>query len=165
MTAPPVPPTAAERDVAGVVAPPPLLFLGMFGLALGAERLWRPVPTGVPRAARVALALALLGGAAAFLGGALRRFRAARTPPQPWRPTKRVVDTGVYRVTRNPMYVGMTLAYLALALAADSALALLSLPALVLLVWWGVIAREERYLERKFGDEYRAYQARVRRWL
>ena len=157
--------TAADRDTAGVIAPPPLLFLGMLLLAVGAERLWRPFPTGLPRAARLALALLLLAPALALLLGALRRFRAARTPPEPWKPTTAIVAEGVYRVTRNPMYLGMLLTYLALAAALDSGLALLLAPALVALVGAGVIAREERYLEARFGDVYRAYCARVRRWL
>lgn len=156
---------ATDRDTAGVIAPPPLLFLGMLLLALGAERLWRAFPTGLPRAARFAVALLLLAPAVALLLGALRRFRAARTPPEPWKPTKAIVADGVYRVTRNPMYLGMLLTYLALAVALDSGLALLLAPALVALVGAGVIAREERYLEARFGDEYRAYRARVRRWL
>jgi protein-S-isoprenylcysteine O-methyltransferase Ste14 len=156
---------APPRDTAGVIAPPPLLFLGTLLLALAIGRLWQGVPTRLPWPARALLALALLAGAVALLAGALGRFRAARTPPQPWKPTKAIVDTGVYGVTRNPMYVAFTLVYAALALALDSGLALLLLPALLLLVQWGVIAREERYLEAKFGDEYRAYRGRVRRWL
>jgi protein-S-isoprenylcysteine O-methyltransferase Ste14 len=95
----------------------------------------------------------------------LRRFRAARTNPEPWKPSTAVVASGVYRHTRNPMYVGMTLVYLALALAFDSGVALLLAAPLLALVRWGVIAREERYMEAKFGDDYRRYRASVRRWL
>lgn len=156
---------AADRDTPGVIAPPPLLFLGMLGVAMAIERLVRRVPTGLPRAARLGLALLLLVGAIALLAGALRRFRAARTNPEPWKPSTAVVADGVYRHTRNPMYLGMTLIYVALALATDSGVALLLVPALVALVQVGVIAREERYLEGKFGDGYRRYRASVRRWL
>ena len=156
---------ATDRDIPGVIAPPPLLFLGMLGAAMLAERYVRRVPTGLPRAARLVLALALLGAAIVLLAGALGRFRAARTHPEPWKPSTAVVADGVYRHTRNPMYLGMTLVYLALALATDSGVALLLVPALVALVQVGVIAREERYLEAKFGDDYRRYRASVRRWL
>ena len=72
---------------------------------------------------------------------------------------------GVYRFTRNPIYLALALLYGALALAADSAVPLLLLPPLLAAVQAGVIAREERYLEAKFGDEYRRYKASVRRWL
>lgn len=154
-----------DRDHPGVIAPPPLLFLGVLGAALLAERLWRPLPTTLGWGVRAGVALALVAAAVVLLLGALGGFRAARTPPEPWKPTKAIVDTGVYRVTRNPMYVAMTLLYLALALALDSGVALVLLPALVALVQWGVIVREERYLEAKFGDDFRAYRARVRRWL
>ncbi|CAH2402967.1 methyltransferase family protein [Mesorhizobium ventifaucium] len=63
------------------------------------------------------------------------------------------------------MYVGMALVYAAVALAVGSPLAMALLPAAILVIHRGVILREERYLERKFGDEYVAYRARVRRWL
>lgn len=155
----------APRDTPGVIAPPPLLYLGMLGVALAVERLVRRVPTGWPRGARWGAALVLLIAAVALLAGALHRFRAARTPPEPWKPSKAMVATGVYRFTRNPMYLGMTLTYVALALALDSGVALVLLLPLVALVRWGVVAREERYLEAKFGDDYRHYRATVRRWI
>ncbi|MFI5210728.1 MAG: methyltransferase family protein, partial [Gemmatimonadales bacterium] len=69
------------------------------------------------------------------------------------------------RFSRNPMYVGMTLLYLGIALWANSLWPLLLLPAVLVVMRRGVIAREEAYLERRFGDEYRSYRARVRRWL
>jgi len=156
---------AADRDTPGVIAPPPLLFLGMLGLALAIERLVRRLPTGVPRPARLGVAVVLLVAAVALLAGALRRFRVARTNPEPWKPATTVVADGVYRHTRNPMYLGMTLIYVALALATDSGVALLLVPALLALVHYGVIAREERYMEARFGDDYRRYRASVRRWL
>ncbi|TJW95650.1 MAG: isoprenylcysteine carboxylmethyltransferase family protein [Mesorhizobium sp.] len=76
-----------------------------------------------------------------------------------------MVTSGVYRVTRNPMYVGMAPVYAALALALGSLIALILLPAAVLVIHRRVILREEQYLEGKFGSEYRAYKVRVRRWL
>ena len=123
------------------------------------------MPTGLPRAARLAVAALLVVGGVALLVGALRRFRRARTNPEPWKPSTAIVAGGIYRHTRNPMYVGMTLVYLALAVLFDSGVALLLVVPLLLLVRWGVIAREERYLEAKFGDDYTRYRASVRRWL
>ena len=72
---------------------------------------------------------------------------------------------GVYRFTRNPMYLAMALLYLGAALATDSTLTRALLPPLFASVQVGVVSREERYLERKFGDDYRRYRAAVRRWL
>jgi protein-S-isoprenylcysteine O-methyltransferase Ste14 len=158
-------PSSTGRDNPGVIAPPPLLFLGMLLLAWAIEAwAWR-LSTGLPRAARLAVAALLVVAGVALIVGAVRRFRAARTRHEPWKPTAAIVASGVYRHTRNPMYVGMTLIYLALALAFDTGVALLLLAPLLALVRWGVIAREERYLEAKFGDGYRAYTATVRRWL
>ncbi len=81
------------------------------------------------------------------------------------RPTISIVDTGPYRFTRNPIYLGMMLALVGLAIAFDSLWPLVTLVPFALVIRYGVVAREEAYLERKFGEVYRRYRARVRRWL
>lgn len=117
------------------------------------------------------LALALLGG---LIGGALwlaldgramLRFRRAGTSIAPTKPTTALVTSGPYRLTRNPMYVGMACLYAGLALALGVIWALAVLPLVLLAVDRLVIVREERYLEGKFGEEYREYMRRARRWL
>jgi protein-S-isoprenylcysteine O-methyltransferase Ste14 len=80
-------------------------------------------------------------------------------------PTISIVDTGPYRFTRNPIYLGMMLALIGLAIAFDSAWLLVTLVPFALVIRYGVVAREEAYLERRFGEVYRRYRARVRRWL
>jgi protein-S-isoprenylcysteine O-methyltransferase Ste14 len=80
-------------------------------------------------------------------------------------PTTTIVDTGPYRFTRNPIYLGMVLGLIGLAIAFNSLWLLLTLVPFALVIRYGVIAREEAYLERKFGDVYRSYRSRVRRWL
>jgi protein-S-isoprenylcysteine O-methyltransferase Ste14 len=80
-------------------------------------------------------------------------------------PTTTIVDTGPYRFTRNPIYLGMVLGLIGLAIALNSLWLLLTLVPFVLAIRYGVVAREEAYLERKFGDVYRGYRSRVRRWL
>ena len=110
-------------------------------------------------------AVADLAGAAALLAGALAGLRRAGTNVEPWLPSTALVTTGVYRFTRNPIYLAMTLLYLAVALAADSLLALLLLVPLLGIVRHGVIGREEHYLDAKFGESYRDYRAAVRRWF
>jgi protein-S-isoprenylcysteine O-methyltransferase Ste14 len=154
-----------SRDNPGVIAPPPLLYLGALALGLALDILGRRVRTGLPGAVRNGLALVLLASAGALVASALGRFRRAGTHVEPWRPSTALVTSGVYAFTRNPMYVSMALIYLAVALAADSVLALLLLVPLLAVIRYGVIAREERYLAAKFGDEYRNYLDRVRRWL
>ena len=80
-------------------------------------------------------------------------------------PTTTIVESGPYRFTRNPIYLGMCIGLLGLAIALDNLWLLLMLVPFVLVIHYGVVAREEAYLERKFGDVYRGYRSRVRRWL
>jgi protein-S-isoprenylcysteine O-methyltransferase Ste14 len=96
---------------------------------------------------------------------AVLAFRRAGTHPQPWRPATALVVTGPYRFSRNPMYVGATLFYIGISFWVNSLWPLLLLPVVLVIMSRGVIAREEAYLERLFGDEYRSYRSRVRRWL
>jgi len=80
-------------------------------------------------------------------------------------PTTIIVENGPYRFTRNPIYLGMFLGLIGLAIALDNLWLLMVLVPVALLIRYGVVAREEAYLERKFGDVYRGYRSRVRRWL
>jgi protein-S-isoprenylcysteine O-methyltransferase Ste14 len=80
-------------------------------------------------------------------------------------PTTAIVESGPYRFTRNPIYLGMFLGLIGLAIAFDNLWLLMTLVPFALVIRYGVVAREETYLERKFGDVYRGYRARVRRWL
>ncbi|MEA3538616.1 MAG: isoprenylcysteine carboxylmethyltransferase family protein [Pseudomonadota bacterium] len=154
-----------EEDSPHVRFPPPLVYAGMLLLGLGIGRLLDDPPIGldikVASFAGMILAIAGLG----LVFAALLRFRRADTNPEPWRQTTAFVASGVYRWTRNPMYLGMALIFAGLALIFDSLATLLLLPFVVILIDRQVIAREERYLEAKFGDDYRAYKDKVRRWL
>jgi len=80
-------------------------------------------------------------------------------------PTTTIVESGAYRFTRNPIYLGMFLGLIGLAIAFDNLWLLIMLVPFALVIRYGVVAREEAYLERKFGDVYRGYRSRVRRWL
>lgn len=155
--------TSARPDSAGVPVPPPLLYVAGFLLGLALEL---AVPIAAPPLA-VGLAAGALGVAAwlALDGFAMLRFRAANTSMVPVRPTSALVTSGPYRLTRNPMYVGMAFLYAGLALLLGVIWALALLPAVLLAVDRIAIAREERYLEARFGEEYREYRGRVRRWL
>lgn len=156
-------PSATDRPKhVRVVAPPPLLF----GMPLMAGLLldwWRPLPFLPAGTAH------LIGGvlAAGFLVGApaVIAFRRAGTSPNPWRATSALVTSGPYRFTRNPMYLGMLLLYLSVTCWADTLWPFFFLPFVLGVMQVGVIRREEAYLEGLFGDEYRAYRSRVRRWL
>ncbi len=156
---------ASDGGTPGVIAPPPLLFLG--GLAIGAALDFglARLPTGLSDWSQLGAGAVLAAAAAGLAVAAIRRFRRAGTAVEPWRPSTALVTGGVYRFTRNPIYLGLALLYAGSALAPNSGVALVLLPAVLALVQIGVIRREERYLERKFGDDYRRYRASVRRWI
>ena len=156
---------ADSADSAGVRFPPPLVFLGLLLLGLAAERLTGRLSFGLGRTVALAAGAALVVAGLALILAAAGRFRRAGTRPEPWQPSTALVAAGVYRFTRNPMYLGMALVHAGLAFAFDGPLALAALPLALLVIDAQVIAREERYLEAKFGEAYRAYRQRVRRWL
>ena len=154
-----------DPDSAQVRFPPPFVYLGFLLIGFGAERWIDPTTLGIDPIWRwIAGAILFASGLAVGLPAA-GLFKRAGTPPPPWQPTTGIVTEGIYARTRNPMYIGMGLIYAGLAVALDGPIALLLLPVVMLVIRYGVIAREERYLEAKFGDDYRAYKARVRRWL
>jgi len=152
-----------EEDRPGVPIAPPLLFVVPILASLAFEWL---VPTSFAHgASRWTLgALIFVAGIARNVGGFVAQ-KPAGTDPIPFNPTTRIVAHGLYRFSRNPMYLGFALCTFGLAILVDSAWMLLALPIGLVLVDRIVITREERYLERKFGDEYLNYKRRVRRWL
>ena len=150
---------------AGVIAPPPLIFAGGLALGLLSDHL-----LALPKLFKANTAVWLVVALLAFLGVAcitvaIGRFGAAGTPPQPWKPTRALATGGIYRWTRNPMYLGMALILLAAALGFASAGIVALFPIVILVIDRFVIAREERYLDRLFGAEYEQYRSRVRRWI
>ena len=113
---------------------------------------------------------AVLGGITLLCGAALavwsrHTLQGARTSPDPRRPVTALVVHGPFHFSRNPMYLARTLLYLGLALMADAFWTVLMLLPLLTAIRYGVIEREERYLEGRFGAAYRQYRRSVRRWL
>jgi protein-S-isoprenylcysteine O-methyltransferase Ste14 len=151
------------RDSAGVVAPPPLIYLG--GLAVGFALEALLPGTSVPGLVRWVLGGVLLLAGLVLLGSFNTAFQRKGTAVEPWKPTTAIVTTGPYRLTRNPAYLGMALVYIGVALLADALWVLVPLPVVLVIIDRMVIAREERYLERKFGQEYLDYKGRARRWI
>ena len=154
-----------SHNGAGVAVPPPLVFLGLLAVGVLADRLVTGWSVDLPGLSRYTLAVVLGAAGFFFLAGAIRLFRRAGTRPEPWKPTTAIVTTGIYGVTRNPMYVGMAFIHAALAIAFASPSALVLLLVALLIIRYAVIAKEERYLEASFGAEYLAYKSRVRRWI
>ena len=152
-----------EEDRPGISIPPPLLFVLPILAALALEWLW---PTSFVRGAFrwILGAFLVVTGIALDVSGFLTQKRAG-TDPFPFHPSTRIVAHGLYRYSRNPMYIGFALWTLGLAILVDSAWMLLAVPIGLILTDRIVITREEQYLERKFGEEYLSYKRRVRRWV
>jgi protein-S-isoprenylcysteine O-methyltransferase Ste14 len=155
----------STRDHPGVIAPPPLIYLGFLLAGWGLGRLVGLPEIGGEHRPRMAVAVILIVSGLVLDMWSMGAFRKRGTAVQPWKPSTALVAEGPYRFSRNPIYVGFALSYVGLALALQSWLALAFLPLALIVVDRGVIAREERYLSAKFGAPYEAYRARVRRWL
>ena len=134
------------------------LLLGWLGTTLWGD----PVELGPGRAP---LGWALVAFFVGWNGWSLCLFGRRRTGLLPGQPTHGMIETGPYRLSRNPLYVGLLAAYLGLALLTPSFWGLVLFPAAVLLVRWGAVIPEERFLRRRFGATYEDYTRRVRRWL
>ncbi len=155
--------TGDDKDLAGVIAPPPLIYLAFLLLGLGLDYVW-PVAV-IPEGVQYPAGALLIALGLALFAAAVRQFVKADTSVQTRKPTTAIITDGPFRFSRNPIYLAMSLSYAGIAIAADNLWILgLLVPALAV-IRCGVISREERYLERKFAEEYLRYKASVRRWL
>jgi protein-S-isoprenylcysteine O-methyltransferase Ste14 len=145
------------------VARPPLLYLAALLAALALRWFW-PLPI-FARTLALALGIALAVLSIAFAIWGRRTMEAAGTNVNPTLPTTALVTSGPFRFTRNPLYVALTLFYSGLTVAFDTWWGLVLLIPLLLVMHFGVVLREERYLEQKFGETYRQYRSAVRRYL
>src|SRR5215217_2726627 len=152
-----IPMPSDEQDKAGVIAPPALIY----GLLLGRRFPMRFLPRTMARG----LGWPLLGGGVLLLGWFEWAMRQADTPTSPYKPVERIATDAPFRYSRNPGYLAITLIYAGIASLANALWAILLLPVALSVIQRGVIEREERYLEGKFGEEYLSYKARVRRWI
>lgn len=155
-----------DLDSAGVKFPPPFAFIGtlIVGLAIDQFMWWH---LGIPVSHWLRRSIGWIGVVAGFaiLLTAVGLFRKAGTATKPWKTPSQFVTDGVYRWTRNPMYLGMVLAYAGIAILCNSLVTLLLLIPLFIWVTREVIEREEAYLATKFGAPYLAYKAQTRRWF
>jgi protein-S-isoprenylcysteine O-methyltransferase Ste14 len=156
---------SSATDVPAVIALPPLIFLGFLVAATVLELIAPLPPFHAYAMARYVTGAVLPLAGFVVIGLGTRRFVAAGTNIPPNLPTTALVVDGIYARTRNPMYLGSTLVYAGLGVAAGSLWAIGLVSPLLWVMNVGVIAREESYLERKFGEAYRTYKARVRRWV
>lgn len=152
-----------QPDNAGVRIPPPFIFFIFLAIGVALNSAW--IEGRLPPLHFTIIGSVLFLAAAFLLLTAARTFSRAGTRVEPWKPTTRIVSDGPYRHTRNPMYLGLAMAYAGIAVAAESPLALLFLIPTLLIIQFYVVKKEEAYLEDKFGKEYLDYKAGVRRWL
>jgi protein-S-isoprenylcysteine O-methyltransferase Ste14 len=155
--------TAPDDTGPNIRLPPPLVYLAGFVVGWLGSR-WVPTHIVAPDVARAVGAIPVLAGGL-LVGAAIANFQRAGTTVRPDRASRALVIAGPYRITRNPIYVGLALLYIGLAIAAQSLWALLILPLVLWVIRTRVIAREEAFLHARFGATYADYQARVRRWL
>jgi len=145
---------------------PPLALVAIFGVAMWCGA--RAAPSlflAIPARLVVAAAMAALGGAVSLAG--VLEFRGARTTVSPYRPdaTSAIVRTGVYRYSRNPMYLGFLFMLGGWAVLLSNAFALALLPLFVVFMSRFQVVPEERWLMERFGDEFAEYMTKTRRWL
>ena len=155
---------AAASDHPGVKFPPPFVYVVFFLFGFVFQSVV-PIPALLPNVIAWLIGWIICVASLFFVMPAMRSFRAARTSMIPFRPASSLVTHGVYGITRNPMYLSLLLLYAGLSIFFNFWWPIVLAPALILVMDRMVIAREEAYLVRRFGDEYRRYRERVRRWL
>ena len=154
---------AGDQDNPEIKVPPPLIYLLPLLLGLLLNRRLR-VPFLPPGVARL-LGWPLVGGAMALAAWFARTLRGADTTLRTDKPVSSLVQDGPFRYSRNPGYLSLTMLYAGIAILRNALWAILLLPLVLYVIQREVIEREERYLERTFGEEYLAYKRRVRRWV
>lgn len=152
------------KDSSNAIVRPPIAWALAFAVGFGLDWLYPLpfVPTSIPRIWCGATVFAI-GFASALW--AIVTIRKAGSRIETNMPTTVIVDNGPFRFTRNPVYLGMILGQIGLAIGFNSLWIFAMLVPFYLVIRYGVIAREEEYLERKFGEKYLAYKSRVRRWF
>lgn len=153
--------TDGEQDNAGVMTPPRLIYGAGLLTGLGFDFLW-PLPL-LPDRGQYLVGFIMIGMSGAHVAWVLLEFSKARTSGDFRKPTTALITRGPFRLSRNPAYVSLSLLYAGIAIDSVWVLGML-VPALIV-THFGVVVREERYLEGKFGEEFRRYKASVRRWL
>jgi protein-S-isoprenylcysteine O-methyltransferase Ste14 len=152
-----------NRDSPGVIALPPLIFLVAIVVGTLIHFSW-PFLIPVPVIWRW-VAGAVIVACVVLATWARTTFTRAGTNVNPHLPSTALVEAGPFRFTRNPMYVAMSVALIALAFATRVGWFLVLTVPVCALIHWGVVLREERYLAHKFGEPYNEYRQRVRRYL
>ena len=157
--------TAVDRDGASVRIPPPLIYLAAMIAGWLVHRDLFSLSLGLPRGVRFAAAAVAAAIGIGVMVAAVGLFKRTGQDPKPWLSTPEVISTGVYRITRNPMYVGMALLQAGFGIARANGWTIALVPVVLAVVYATAVRHEEAYLEEKFGDAYVRYKRSVRRWI
>jgi len=154
------------RNNAGVIAPPPLLALAVIVIGIALDWLLPAYVLSLLLSLedRIVIGVLLIVIGLGLAVSALGLFRSAKTHAEPWKPSTALVTEGIFKWLRNPMYVGVTLILAGLSILLASDWMLVMTIVFVPVIHFGVVKREERYLEAKFGEPYRQYLAKVPRY-
>ncbi|MDA0241622.1 MAG: isoprenylcysteine carboxylmethyltransferase family protein [Proteobacteria bacterium] len=153
-----------DNDHAHVIIPPPIAWIICVGIGFGLDYLLA-LPFIPESAQNVWIGVGIFALGFILIAVATFRFASDGADVRPETPTDVVVTSGVYRYSRNPIYLGMVIAMIGAAIGINSLWVLIALVPFYIVINYGVVAREESYLEAKFGEEYLAYKASVRRWI
>lgn len=145
--------------------PPPLVYLAAVIAGALLHTTVIPLPCDFALGARIAVATAIALFGAAMMVGAVGLFKRTGQDPKPWKTTPEIISTGVYRFTRNPMYLGMALLQIGIGIGFANGWIVALVPPVLVIVYSIAIRPEEVYLESKFGESYTEYKKSVRRWL
>jgi len=152
-----------DKKGAAVKFPPPLIFLILLLAAYGVQHFW-PIGIGSSSGFKyIGVGIVMLGLGIVILVS--RSFKRAETNIEPWKPTTKIISTGIYAYSRNPIYAGFCLVPIGMGVFLNSFWILISFIPSAVLVYTIVIRKEEAYLEKKFKEEYANYKSKVRRWL
>ena len=152
-----------DKNGAAVKFPPPLIYL-IFMLVAYAAHYFYPIGLGIASGLNyIGVGVAMLGIYMAILVS--RSFKRVETNIEPWKPTTKIISTGIYAYSRNPVYVGFCLVPVGTGIFLNSFWILIGFIPSAILVYYVAIRKEEAYLEEKFGEEYVHYKNKVRRWL
>ena len=154
-----------EKDGAAVRIAPPFVYLGGVIIGIVLHAFVMPLAIELPLGLRIALAVAAGVLSLVLMGDAIKLFRRTGQDPKPWESTPEIVSTGVYRFTRNPMYVGMAVLQIAMGIGLGNWWLIILVPVVLAIVYMIAVRHEEIYLQRKFKDQYLDYKTSVRRWL
>lgn len=152
-------------DHPGIYLPPPILYAAFFFLSILIQNLFPFETQSLRTGAASVVGWALIAAGVLVDFPALWRFIMTKNTVVTIKPAHSLQTGGIYAFTRNPMYLGLLLVYTGLGVLKGNWWTLILVPFLVLVIQLYIIKKEEDYLQRRFGEEYKAYKKRVRRWI